>query len=80
MSYVECFAQTFYDQVKKCIDMNQLVISDFESLNANDRVLVQEVLEHAYFCNETSGKFHGRQDLLIEVDFLEFVMAKIVFI
>jgi len=77
---VESFAQTFYDQVKKCIDTNQLVSSDFESLSANDRVLVQEVLEHAYFCNETSGKFHGRQDLLIQVDFLEFIRGKIVFI
>ena len=67
-SYIEHFAQTFYDQVKNLIDKNQQRrIGEFKSTNHNDQTLLQEVLDHAYFCKETAQKFHGRQDLLIEV-------------
>lgn len=65
--YVENFAQTFYDQVKILIDKNQQ--NKLSDLNEKDSNLLREVLDHAYFCNETAAKFHGRQDLLLEVIF-----------
>ena len=65
--YIENFAQTFYDQVKMLIDKNQQTKTEFGTLNERDSDLVREVLDHAYFCNETAAKFHGRQDLLLEV-------------
>ena len=65
--YIENFAQTFYDQVKILIDKNQQTKTEFGTLNERDSDLVREVLDHAYFCNETAAKFHGRQDLLLEV-------------
>ena len=67
--YIETFAETFYEQVKLLIDKNQLVKTEFSDLNEKDLNLVREVLDHAYFCNETSSKFHGREDLLLEVNF-----------
>jgi DNA-binding transcriptional regulator GbsR (MarR family) len=68
--YIEQFASTFYDQVKRLIDKNQEIQHEFKQLNStkNDEALFHEVLDHAYFCNETAHKFHGRQDLLIEVN------------
>jgi hypothetical protein len=36
-------------------------------LNKMDSQLLQEVLEHANFCNETAEKFHGRNDLLTKI-------------
>ena len=49
------------------IDKNQQTKTEFGTLNERDSDLVREVLDHAYFCNETAAKFHGRQDLLLEV-------------
>ena len=67
LEYIEKFAATFYEQVKRLIDKNQQVKSEFSDLKEDELTLIQEVLEHAYFCNETAEKFHGRQDLLLEV-------------
>ena len=67
-SYIEHFAKVFYDQVKGLIDKNQESRIDLKAgSNQNVQIFVQEVLDHAYFCKETAQKFHGRQDLLIEV-------------
>ena len=38
-----------------------------EGLNSEDDCLLQEILDHAYFCNETAEKFHGRNDFLMKV-------------
>ena len=65
--YMKEFGETFYRQVKKLIDKNQSQASFYDNLEASDAALLQEVLEHAYFCNETVEKFHGRNDLLNRV-------------
>ena len=65
--YIINFANTFYEQVKSLIDRNQSQKNELSSLNSKDAHFLQEVLDHVYFCLETSNKFHGRQDLLERV-------------
>ena len=65
--YIKEFGETFYEQVKRLIDANQRQTSFYENLETSDASLLQEVLEHAYFCNKSVEKFHGRDDLLEKV-------------
>lgn len=69
LDYVKSFSNTFYEQVKILIDKNQEQITNKNvyNLNIQDSQLLQEVLDHAYFCNETVEKFHGRTDLIDKV-------------
>ncbi|RNA30370.1 NACHT and WD repeat domain-containing 2-like, partial [Brachionus plicatilis] len=62
--YIEKFAETFYEQVKKLIDVNYEQQKEFDNLSHEDHELIQEVIDHACFCNETVSKFHGRADIL----------------
>ncbi|RNA01612.1 NACHT and WD repeat domain-containing 2-like, partial [Brachionus plicatilis] len=65
--YIEKFAETFYEQVKKLIDVNYEQQKEFDDLSHEDHELIQEVIDHACFCNETVSKFHGRADILQEI-------------
>ena len=65
--YIKEFGETFYEQVKRLIDKNQRQTSFYENIERLDALVLQEVLEHAYFCNESVAKFHGRKDLLKKV-------------
>ena len=76
-SYIEEFADTFYEQVKNLIDKNQQYKKEYQIANPNEATLMQEVLEHAHFCNETAQKFHGRNDLLLEVYILNLALNKL---
>ena len=67
--YIKSFADTFYEQCKLLIDRNQQDHSEFSFLSKDDESLITEILDHAYFCNETAEKFHGRNDLLDQVLF-----------
>ena len=62
--YIREFGETFYKQVKRLIDLNKKQRSFYESMERADASLLQEILDHANFCNETVEKFHGRADLL----------------
>ncbi|RMZ96618.1 hypothetical protein BpHYR1_005173, partial [Brachionus plicatilis] len=62
--YIEKFAETFYEQVKKLIDVNYEQQKKIDDLSHEDHELIQEVIDHACFCNETVSKFHGRADIL----------------
>ena len=57
--YLNEFGNTFYEQLKRK--------SEIVNLSDEDLRVLQEVLDHANFCNETVEKFHGRQDLLDQV-------------
>jgi hypothetical protein len=62
------FGDVFYEQCKLLIDKNYKEKSKhFSSLGQVESALLQEVLGHANFCNETAEKFHGRQDILLKV-------------
>jgi hypothetical protein len=65
--YIKEFAETFYEQVKRLIDRNQEKRLVASYLAREDARLLQEVLDHASFCNETVAKFQGRADLLEKV-------------
>ena len=65
--YLNEFGNTFYEQLKRLIDLNQNQKSEIVNLSDEDLRVLQEVLDHANFCNETVEKFHGRQDLLDQV-------------
>ena len=68
--YIKKFAETFYEQVKLLIDRNHADHSaknEFYYTSKADSNLIQEILDHAAFCNETAEKFHGREDLLLQV-------------
>jgi hypothetical protein len=65
--YIKKFGETFYERVKELIDTNQKQETVFERLKQNDANLLQEVLHHAYFCNDTVSHFHGREDILLKV-------------
>jgi hypothetical protein len=65
--YIKEFAETFYEQVKLLIDRNQEKRMDLSYLNKQNARILQEVLDHASFCNETVAKFQGRTDLLEKV-------------
>lgn len=73
--YVEQFAKTFYDQVKILIDLNYEKKKKVDNLNHEEHELIQEVIDHAIFCNQTVSKFHGRADILEKV----FFFLKIIF-
>ena len=77
--YMKEFGNVFYEQVKKLIDKNQSQASYFENLEEKDTKLLQEVLEHAYFCHECVEKFHGRNDLLGKVRVLFSYFFKLKF-
>lgn len=66
--YLNEFGNTFYEQVKRLIDLNQNQKSEAVYLSDEDLRVLQEVLDHANFCNDTVEKFHGRQDLLNRVN------------
>lgn len=66
--YIKNFGETFYEQVKKLIDQNQQ--KEKNILNLYEKELLQEVLDHASFCNFTVDKFHGRADVLDKVNLL----------
>ena len=66
--YIEKFAEAFYEQVKLLIDRNQKEKVDNFNANEKDLELIKEVLDHAYFCNETAEKFRGRVDILNKVN------------
>lgn len=70
--YVEKFGETFYEQVKKLIDLNSEEQKKFDNLSHDEHELIQEVIDHASFCNETVSKFHGRADILEEVYLILF--------
>jgi hypothetical protein len=38
-----------------------------DNFQLTDRYLIQEVMDHAKFCNESVEKFHGRNDLIDKV-------------
>jgi hypothetical protein len=69
--YVKDFGETFYEQVKRLIDKNQREETTFEKINRKDSEILQEVLHHAYFCNETVENFHGRADILEKVNLID---------
>ena len=71
--YIKQFGEVFYEQTKLLIDRNQRQERYFEELNKNDMELLQEVLYHAHFCNETVEHFHGREDILNMI--LNYVMS-----
>jgi hypothetical protein len=56
------------------IDRNQNDVSQYQNLNAPDSDLFREVLDHAYFCNETVEKFRGRVDILNKIRY--YILAR----
>lgn len=62
--YIEKFGETFYEQVKRLIDLNVNQVNYFNELNKSDQTLYQEVFGHVRFCKESVAKFHGRIDIL----------------
>lgn len=62
--YITKFGETFYEQVKRLIDKNQLTVEKEEEMNPLDKEVAAEVLDHARFCKEKVSQFHGRNDLL----------------
>jgi DNA replication protein DnaC len=69
--YITEFGELFFQQCKLLIDRNQEDNSQMGNLNPEDKKLLTEVLDHAYFCNETAEKFQGRVDILDKIkDFI----------
>lgn len=66
--YVEQFGNTFYEQVKKMIDRNQVKEFENEKISEMDQELIKEVMDHARFCKDKVSQFHGRQELLKKVN------------
>ena len=76
--YVKKFGEAFFEQCKLLIDKSSSQSTQFNNLNKEDAALLQEILDHANFCNETAEKFHGRDDLLQKVNhFLKINLIKI---
>ena len=65
---MEQFGNAFYDAVKALIDKNATKSSYFDGFSFKDRQLFQEVFDHANFCIECVDKFHGRTDLIDQVN------------
>jgi hypothetical protein len=65
--YIKEFGEVFYEQTRQLIDKNQNQERYIEQLGKLDTELLQEVLDHANFCNDTVEKFQGRQDYLRKV-------------
>ncbi len=61
------FCDTFYNSIKNLIDYNAQQPYYLDTFDTKDKQLVQEIVDHAYFCNECVEKFHGRVDLLDRV-------------
>jgi hypothetical protein len=65
--YLDEFGKLFFDSVKQLIDRNALKTHFLDNFQLKDKLLLQEVLDHANFCNEIVDKFHGRNDLIEQV-------------
>jgi hypothetical protein len=65
--YMEEFGETFFKAVKELIDQNARQPYYLDNFDTKDKQLLQEIVEHANFCNECVEKFHGRIDLLDRV-------------
>lgn len=72
--YIKNFGKTFYDQVIKLIDRNQIIDAKKNVLNEADSELIREVLDHARFCKEKVSQFHGRKQLLDQVLFYNYLL------
>jgi hypothetical protein len=68
--YLEKFGIEFYNSVKELIDRNARKSSFLDNYSLKDRLLIQEVLDHANFCVELTKKFHGRNDLIENVNYI----------
>jgi hypothetical protein len=60
----------FYNSVKELIDRNGGKSSFLDNYSLKDRLLIQEVLDHANFCVELTKKFHVRNDLIENVHYI----------
>ena len=65
--YIENFGNTFYEQVKRLIDKNQVKEFENEKVNEMDQALINEVMDHARFCKDKVSQFHGREELIKKV-------------
>ena len=65
--YLLQFGTRFYDSVKELIDRNARKPNFLVNLEKKDMQLMQEMMDHAKFCNESVEKFHGRNDLIEKV-------------
>ena len=72
--YLEKFGLLFYNSVKELIDRNASKPNFLDNFKLKDRVLMQEVLDHATFCVELIEKFHGRNDLIQNVRFFSHIL------
>lgn len=68
--YIKQFSETFYEQVKRLVDLNQTKKVNISCLSPDDQRLLEEVVDHTNFCNESVEKFHGQNDLLDQVNFI----------
>ena len=65
--YMEHFGNTFYDSVKILADKNASQPNYLDKFALKDKQLLQEVLNHANFCNNCVDQFYGRADLIDQV-------------
>jgi hypothetical protein len=65
--YLEEFGKLFHNSVQQLIDRNATKPHFLDNFQIKDKKLLQEILEHANFCNEIVDKFHGRSDLIEQV-------------
>lgn len=66
--YIQNFAKTFHDSVKALIDKNAKKANFLETYEIKEQALIQEILDHARFSIECVEKFHGRTDLINQVN------------
>lgn len=71
--YLTQFGSTFYESVKKLIDRNASKEHYLDKIEPKDKHLMQEILDHANFCNNCVEKFHGRNDLINKVKSFEVI-------
>ncbi len=72
--YIQQFGELFFEQAKRLIDRNQEEKTQADVLSENDKKLLQEILDHALFCNETFEKFQGRVDILDQMK--DYLLSK----
>lgn len=72
-SYLEKFADDFLNGVKQLIDRKMRTPHFLDSLeSSNDKKLLGEVLNHAYFCKENAERYQQRNELITPViDFIK---------
>ena len=58
--YLKKFGDDFYSNVKKLIDLNQ---SDNEIDTSLNNELIQEILNHYYFCQNICSRFEDRSEI-----------------